>query len=511
MRLHKSHFLLIFILAVGLVLRLPLLNASFWLDEAAQALESLRPLSQQLQIVDDFQPPLIHILVHVLLLFSRQEWWLRFGVAVIPSLITIWATYQVGKRLFSIKVGALAAALLATSSFDIFYAQELRPYALPSMWAALSWFVIVGWLKEKEQKSFFSRQLIFFVVCSLAGWYSSYLYPFLFIAQVCFVLLAMPKLRSKILLSTGAVLIGFSVWLPMFFAQLRAGQNLRLELPGWEKIVGFDQVKSIILIGGKFLFGVSDLEVNKVFILAILFLGLLFAPLLWSSANALRINKKDLVQRQSVVLIVLWLFLPILLVWLVSFIVPILQPKRVLFCLPAFYLGVAYLIWQPWQYLASQRKLKTAFKALDLQLYTFSILAIFLFFSLNVAMTVRYYLQPKYQREDWRGMHQAILDRYPTNAVALFAFPEPFAPWRWYDDGSYPVITTGVLSTDSLNDVQNVRQVTHYHTILVFDYLRDLTDPQRKIEAQLQKDGYLEVDQITPKTGVGIVHVYQKK
>ena len=49
-----------FIIVGALLLRLILINSSFWLDEAAQALESIRPLSQQLQIQNDFQPPLYH-------------------------------------------------------------------------------------------------------------------------------------------------------------------------------------------------------------------------------------------------------------------------------------------------------------------------------------------------------------------------------------------------------------------------------------------------------------------
>jgi hypothetical protein len=54
--------MLYLILLLALILRLPLLNGSFWLDEAAQFLESARPLTEQLHIADDFQPPLMHLL-----------------------------------------------------------------------------------------------------------------------------------------------------------------------------------------------------------------------------------------------------------------------------------------------------------------------------------------------------------------------------------------------------------------------------------------------------------------
>lgn len=52
-----AHKMIYLILLLALALRLPLLGGSFWLDEAAQYLESARPFSQQLAIREDFQPP----------------------------------------------------------------------------------------------------------------------------------------------------------------------------------------------------------------------------------------------------------------------------------------------------------------------------------------------------------------------------------------------------------------------------------------------------------------------
>src|SRR3989344_3953301 len=127
------------ILTLALLLRLPLLNSSFWLDEAAQALESVRPWSQQLRIAADFQPPLIHLLVHGLMKISIAEWWLRWWVATLPGLGMVSITYWLGRQLFNKQVGWWAALLVATNSFHIFYSQELRPYALTGFWVCLSW------------------------------------------------------------------------------------------------------------------------------------------------------------------------------------------------------------------------------------------------------------------------------------------------------------------------------------------------------------------------------------
>src|SRR5258708_3247127 len=175
--LQNGQMFCILLLALGL--RLPFLNGSFWLDEAAQALESARPFSQQLNITDDFQPPLIHLLIHFLLAVSRNECCLRSGAALGPGIITIWATYQMGQKLWNKNTGLAAAVLLSTSSFHVFYSQELRPYALPAMLATLSWLCLVHMMKKNNL-----RMLVCYSILTGVGFYSSYLYPFLWISQI---------------------------------------------------------------------------------------------------------------------------------------------------------------------------------------------------------------------------------------------------------------------------------------------------------------------------------------
>ncbi len=490
----SRHWLIAAVIVFAALWRLPLLTGSFWLDEAAQALESARPLSQQLQLRDDFQPPLLHLLVHFELLISRSEIWLRLWAAVIPGLLTIWLTYKIGEKLLNKKVGLLAAFLLSTSSFHLFYSQELRPYSFPAFLAVLSWYLLI--LIVKNTKKIDIKNFIFFGLITAAGLYCSYLYPFLFIAQCLYIFIFQKRLWKQFFVTAVASCLTFLPWLPSFLGQLQAGQSLRTNLPGWQEVVSFDQVKSILLIFGKFSFGILDLSGSVFFILSTLFIlsvvGFLLIP-------ALLKNKKNwsVLQKPSF-LFIYWLVFPILLAWLVSFFVPVLQPKRVLYCLPAFYLFLSWLICSV---LDSKIKLKRNLAIL---------LGLFLI-CLNLFSSFSYFTQPKYQREDWRGMHQAILKKYPgPKAIAVFAFPAPFAPWQWYDDGTYPTYSTGELTTATNAELPNAKQLTDYRYILVFDYLRDLTDPQNKVLTQLQQYGYHEADRITPATPLGFVRVYAK-
>ncbi len=487
----KENWLITLVLIFALMWRWPLITSSFWLDEAAQALESARPLNQQLQLRDDFQPPLLHLLVHFEMAISRSEWWLRFGAALVPGLVTVWAVYSIGRKMISPRAGVLAAGLLATSSFHLYYSQELRPYSLPAMFAALSWLVLLQVLKRKEhvKKSLF----LFFVITAL-GLYTSYLYPFLFATQFIVVMVFYPNIRKQVLLASVGAGLTFLPWLPSFLDQLHAGQSLRQNLPGWQEVVSFNQVKSILLIFGKFIFGILDLQVNAVFlivtgVIAATILGLIFYIY----------KQKSKSQFRTFLLFVAWLVVPIFLAWVVSFFVPLLQPKRVLYCLPAFYLMIAWIV-------------DTVLKKQQKHIITLGAVGLFsLLLLLNLFSSVSYFTQPKYQREDWRNLHLLILNKYAgKGSVATFAFPAPFAPWQWYDDGSYPTFSTGELTTEAQSEIPNSKVLTQYRFVLVFDYLRDLTDPKDKLLTQLQAYGYHEVDRITPRTPIGFVRVYAR-
>ncbi|MCC6711457.1 MAG: glycosyltransferase family 39 protein, partial [Candidatus Pacebacteria bacterium] len=307
------------ILTFAFALRLPLLTGSFWLDEAAQALESTRPFSQQLDIVPDFQPPLLHYLVHFAQYFSHQEWWLRFWGALLPGLITIWAGYQLAKKLYSEKVAFWASLLLATSSFHIFYSQELRPYSLPAMWGLLATLVIFN-------RPFKTWQFFLF---SVAGLYSSYLYPFLLLTHL--LLIWQKNTWQKLLQVTLPIVIAFLPWLPMFLRQLQAGQNLRTEIPGWETVVSIPQLKALALVPLKFIFGVLNIELTWPFIFSLIMIGFFCVKLFWVSPKLLWKNLlKNLSQFPKLAKnyhpnfqLLILLVTPLLTSWLISFAVPV--------------------------------------------------------------------------------------------------------------------------------------------------------------------------------------------
>lgn len=491
-------FTLAAVLTLALLLRLPHLNGSFWLDEAAQALESRRPLAQQLHIVDDFQPPLIHLLVHFAMYLGEAEWWLRTVAALVPGLVSIAALYLISQKHGFKTYSALPALLLTTSSFHIFYSQELRPYSLPTMFAVLGWLAVTHLTTTPILHT--KKWLVIWALCNALGLYSSYVYPFAFIGQVVY-LMTKRRAHKQIFMTLTAMLISmltFLPWLPSFLAQLHAGQTLRADLPGWESIVSFTQVKALTLTVGKFLFGILDLSTEPIYLMTTGLVGAIAAYLFW---YAWKNARKQLMEH--FLLFSCWVALPILIAWVVSFWVPVVQPKRVLFALPGAYLFISWLI---------QASIKQSARPLVTRMAQ-ALLAVL--FMINLTGILSYYLLPKYQRENWREVHHYITQKYSSeSSIAVLAFPAPFAGWEWYNrQNHFPTYATGsyVLSTDpTSSDRVRLKTLTDKDFLLIFEYLRDITDPQRLIEKDLARYGYTEVDRITPDTPLGIIKVYAK-
>ncbi len=479
------------ILIFAALLRLPLINGSFWMDEAAQALEVVRPLSQQFDIIADFQPPLLHLILHFAQYFSYSESWLRLIGALIPGLITILFTYKIASQMFGKKTATLASLFLATSSFHIFYSQELRPYSLVTMFALMSMYFYFLFLQENASKE---RNLgLKLSITNLLGLYSSYLFPFLMIGQLLFALGHSTKQLPKYLKFQLIPILGFLPWLPTFFKQLSAGEMVRVDLPGWDKVVSLTPLKAIPLVFAKYIFGNLDVEPNLFFIF---FGALVIIPIL--ILLFVKFKKVASKEKYNLLFILAWLILPLLTSWLISFYVPVVGAKRLLFLLPAFYILAAYLI------NSFLQKTKKIYFALAITL----ILAIF---STNLISTISYYTNPLMQRENWKGLYQEISDTFsPASTIFIYSFTDVFSPMKWYDTKNYPSISTGELSISKVDDLANtLKRVVEYENVLVFDYLRDLSDPDKKIEKELTNFGFKEIG-VLDYPNIGFVRIFTK-
>lgn len=481
--------LLLIILSVATGFRYILLDQSFWLDEAAQAIESARPLSQQLDIFADFQPPLFHILVHFLTNISTSESFLRLA-SLIPGVLTVLLVFLISKMLFKRdgeRIGILASLFLSLSSYHIYFSQELRPYALACFFGTLSWFLLLKML-ENPKKYMWS---VLYILSTTGGLYSMYVYPFLLLSQILYIFVEKKHIKHMLKLWSISFLT-FVPWIPSFIKQFQVGSLLRTTLPGWEDVVSTPQWKAIPMVLMKFFSGVVPMSFSKETLIYVLFGFLLLAVIKVLFLH--QVGVKKAVKDRGLIILCVWLCVSVVSAYVVSFMVPVLSPKRVLFAQPAFFMILSFVI------VSLKRKLS---------LYVSLLVSLYLFIGV-----CWYWVFPQFQREFWRESIVQISQEYESSkTIAVFGYDEPFAPWNWYTKRyAITIKGLGVSRSDTQNQDSLQKKLSmclNYETVLVFDYLRDLSDPQKSIEAWLEAHGYKGVKSLDT-LNFGFIRVYQR-
>lgn len=166
-------WLLVAILLLSFGLRVYRLgNESVWWDEGWATWHARQPLAGILErTASDTHPPLYLLLLHYWRLDSGDgEFGLRFLSAAI-GLLTVAATYLLGRKVGGVGAGSLAALFVGISRFDIWWSQEMRMYALAALLATLSlWAAIRLWDRGRLV------DWVLYVVFTLAGLHTLYLF-----------------------------------------------------------------------------------------------------------------------------------------------------------------------------------------------------------------------------------------------------------------------------------------------------------------------------------------------
>ena len=156
-------------MAGGLLLRLwQIAGEGLWIDEAFSIWIARQAVPAALSwlVRIDQHPPLYYVLLHL---------WLRLGdgaatvraLSAIASTLNIPVIYALGRRLLGLKVGVVAAVVLALSPFHIRFAQEARMYALLSLNVSLSMLSLAYLLTDPRTSSVpLGRSLL----ACLRGW-----------------------------------------------------------------------------------------------------------------------------------------------------------------------------------------------------------------------------------------------------------------------------------------------------------------------------------------------------
>ena len=185
--MHKFSYLL---LAVGITLcaswlRFHQLGAqSLWNDEGSSYVQATRSFAEIAQnAAADIHPPLYYWTLKIWRSFAGEgEVSLRL-LSVLQGVLGVAWTFALARRLTTKPsdgyfIAVIAGGLVAFNTFQIYYSQETRMYAMLTLWSVASLWALVGFLTRLTW-----RNAVVLGILNALGLWTQYAFPLVMIAQ----------------------------------------------------------------------------------------------------------------------------------------------------------------------------------------------------------------------------------------------------------------------------------------------------------------------------------------
>lgn len=365
--------MLILLVIAGFVLRFYNLGFnSIWLDEGSTLGFAKQSLSGIWAATSggEFNPPLFYYMEHFMLVFGDSEFTLRFLPALFGSL-TVPVMYLIGREISGRLGGIIAAALMAFSTFHIFYSQDARAYTTMLFFFSIAVFFYLLALKSDSYKDW----ICFGVFSALSFWTHFYVFVAIGIL-ILHALIVKRELIIRDIKTIKPVLIGFLsfliVALPIIYVTVGLFFKRTSAAPTWG-LSGVDVFTStLILISG------SEIYLTLIFsVLAVIGIIYLF------------INED---KRNYAYLIILSLILPFIVSIILSSKIP-MSPRYLIYILPFYFtaIGAAF-----------------GFVPKDIDYRKVAAVAMAVLFIVSIPYFTAYYTS--YSKNDWRGFSGALSD-----------------------------------------------------------------------------------------------------
>lgn len=461
------------IVILGLILRLISINQSLWLDEGI-SLVSSKSLSFY-QIIYELAPSDVHPPGYYLLL---KVWILIFGdstiaariLSVIFGVLLIYITYLLARKYFGKTTAYLSSLFMAVSPLGVYYSQEIRMYSAAAFFSGASFWFLSLVIDGKKYASFL------YIISNLAVLSLDYTAYLIFPAQIIFVFLYNRKIFPKILILLICTFILATPFLILLPEQLSKGRDAAQNLPLWAKVVGGSSLKDFALLFAKNIVGRISFE-NKMFyggivsIFSLLYLYLLYKA--WKTKESR--------------MFFLWLLTPIILSFSISFFLPIFAYHRFIFILPALYI---------------------LFSVGILSLKKFHLTIILSILVVSLASLGIYYLNPIYQRENWKQAFDFV-SKKKSNDLILFEDNHIPPPYTYYDNNKTKTLPGLVnIPANSSKDLVGFGNLDKNKNLLIFEYLFQINDPEQFLIKKIESSGFRKINTYN-FAGVGFIYEYQ--
>jgi len=494
----QAHRLEYALLGVALLLlaafvRFHLLGAqSLWNDEGNAYVQATRTLAEVADhAARDIHPPGYYWLLSIWqALVGDTEFALR-ALSAFASVLSVAFAYALGKRLYGVIAGTLAALVIGLNTFSIYYAQEARMYALLALWGVASlWLLADILLAHRASGRLNARQIVVhalpLALVNAAGLYTQYAYVYVLATQGVVVLLWLagdwfgvrqPDSRRTTVRALATVVVAnvialllFLPWLPVALSQISTWPNTGQPAPLFESL-------SVIL--NWLILGITSQNAS----LAVAWLVLLFGLMRMRGGRA-----------WATLLPLAWVLISVGL----FFAQGLFRANNLKFLLPA-QIGMALWlgrgIWVLWHGLAAENPERRLVKWLPTVWITrlaAIVAALALLFALWQGLNPLYH-DPAYQRADYRAIAARAEDELGAQDAIILNGPNQAEVFDYYYAGAAPVygLPPGLGGDDVLTRDETEAVLANAGSIYAVFWGDAERDPNRVVETVLDSQTYL--------------------
>lgn len=437
---------------------------SFWNDEGNSYVQSLRTLPEiATHAGRDIHPPGYYWLLAIWRVLTGQTETAYRLFSALASLLTVALIYPIGRHIGGRAVGLLAALLSALNTFQIYYAQEARMYALLGLWSAASTLTLLRLIACPT-----TRRALIHGAITAAGLWTGYAFPFVMLAQGLYVVLALVRSRSTALfahylLANVAALLLWLPWLPTAVGQITTWPNTGQPVAPGDAL-------SVILHW--LIFGLTAPDEPLALPLILILFGLV-GP---------RLRAVQARQSLQPVLPVLWFAIP-LIAFLAIGLFREANLKHLLPVQPGVSTAIALGAVTLWTALDDRRRwvLRAA-----------AVAGILWLLRGQIAHLPALYTDPAYQRDDYRAIAYSIEREERPGDVIILNAPNQAEVFGYYYRGDAPVIglPRGLGGDDAAARAEIDQIIASYRRAFVVFWGEAERDPNRVIEGALNAGAF---------------------
>jgi 4-amino-4-deoxy-L-arabinose transferase-like glycosyltransferase len=262
-------------------------------------------------------PPLFELMLHFWIkLFGISEFSVRFLPALFSSLAVIYI-YKCGAKYFSFGVGITASLLYIFSTHSVYYAHDCRVYSLFLFLTSASLYFFMKILSGESAL----KDTIALAVVNVLMVYSHYFGFIVWFIEIVFILIYS---REMIKIFFILFVVSIILYLPQFFVLLDRFQHSTSE-GTWVKVP--NGVEAIYNMLWKF----SNQPLATVYCILVMAVSI---PLIFIRKEKLSLAKK---------FFLFAFIIPFTLMYLISFKIPVYNPRYLTFLLPFYYILLSVL------------------------------------------------------------------------------------------------------------------------------------------------------------------------